>query len=183
MKGIVWLASYPKSGNTWVRILLSNLLRGSDAPVSINALDPTPIASARHMFDDRLGIAASDLTPREIARLMTQQNAQTPWVIGAMILGALAASKSPDAASALFTGTGQSWNSVRVLLLAAALLALPQVFGQGYYLARPASVDTLTPPQRYAAGGPRPFRPGGSVLARRPSSPPGRRVPRSSSGP
>lgn len=36
--------------------------------------------------------------------------------------------------SALFTGTGQSWNSVRVLLLAAALLALPQVFGQGYYL-------------------------------------------------
>lgn len=69
MKGIVWLASYPKSGNTWVRILLSNLIRGSDAPVSINALDPTPIASARHMFDDRLGIAASDLTPREIARL------------------------------------------------------------------------------------------------------------------
>ena len=34
---IVWLASYPKSGNTWVRILLSTLLYSNDKPkVDIN---------------------------------------------------------------------------------------------------------------------------------------------------
>ncbi|MCB9958732.1 MAG: sulfotransferase domain-containing protein [Rhodospirillaceae bacterium] len=33
---IVWLASYPKSGNTWVRSFLANYLSGSDKPVHIN---------------------------------------------------------------------------------------------------------------------------------------------------
>lgn len=46
----------------------------------------------------------SHVTQRHISRLMTQQNRQTPLVIGALILGALAASKSPDAASALMAG-------------------------------------------------------------------------------
>jgi predicted Zn-dependent protease len=35
---------------------------------------------------------------------MTQQNRQTPWLIGAMILGAIAASKNPDAANAVVAG-------------------------------------------------------------------------------
>jgi len=39
----------------------------------------------------------SHVTQRHISRLISQQSRQTPWVIGAMILGALAASKSPDA--------------------------------------------------------------------------------------
>ncbi len=46
----------------------------------------------------------SHVTQRHISRLMTQQNRQTPWVIGAMILGALAASKNPEAGSAIITG-------------------------------------------------------------------------------
>lgn len=46
----------------------------------------------------------SHVTQRHISRLMTQQNRQTPWLIGAMILGALAASKSPEAANALIAG-------------------------------------------------------------------------------
>lgn len=33
MQGIIWLASYPKSGNTWVRAFLTNLLSGEDKPV------------------------------------------------------------------------------------------------------------------------------------------------------
>jgi len=33
---IVWLASYPKSGNTWTRIFLANYLTNADKPVSIN---------------------------------------------------------------------------------------------------------------------------------------------------
>ncbi len=46
----------------------------------------------------------SHVTQRHIARLITQQNRQTPLMIGAMILGALAASKSPEAAQALSIG-------------------------------------------------------------------------------
>ncbi len=36
MKSIVWLASYPKSGNTWLRAFLANYVRNSDEPVPIN---------------------------------------------------------------------------------------------------------------------------------------------------
>lgn len=46
----------------------------------------------------------SHVTQRHISRLMTQEERQAPWVIGAMILGALAASKSPQVASAVMTG-------------------------------------------------------------------------------
>ncbi|MCA0211947.1 MAG: M48 family metalloprotease [Proteobacteria bacterium] len=46
----------------------------------------------------------SHVTQRHIARLMTQQNRQTPWLVGAMILGAIAASKNPDAANAVVAG-------------------------------------------------------------------------------
>ncbi|WP_336097962.1 sulfotransferase domain-containing protein [Roseovarius sp. CH_XMU1461] len=35
-KSIVWLASYPKSGNTWTRIFLANYLANRDTPLSIN---------------------------------------------------------------------------------------------------------------------------------------------------
>ena len=35
---IIWLASYPKSGNTWVRLFLNSLLFTSDATVDINKI-------------------------------------------------------------------------------------------------------------------------------------------------
>ena len=38
MGKIVWIASYPKSGNTWVRAFLHNFLRQPAAPHDINAL-------------------------------------------------------------------------------------------------------------------------------------------------
>lgn len=68
MGKIYWLASYPKSGNTWMRILLTNYLRNGDSPADINSLDGGPIASARGVFDDAVGIEASDLTQDEIER-------------------------------------------------------------------------------------------------------------------
>lgn len=46
----------------------------------------------------------SHVTQRHIARLIGQQSAQGPWVIAAMILGALAASSNPQAASAMIAG-------------------------------------------------------------------------------
>ena len=43
MGKIVWLASYPKSGNTWVRAFLHNLLRDPAQSYDINRLsDLTP---------------------------------------------------------------------------------------------------------------------------------------------
>ncbi len=36
LKNIVWLASYPKSGNTWSRIFLANYLLGTLEPIPIN---------------------------------------------------------------------------------------------------------------------------------------------------
>ncbi len=68
-RGLVWLASYPKSGNTWMRAFLTNYQRNSDKPADINHLDNGPIASARELFDDEVGVEASDLTLDEIDRL------------------------------------------------------------------------------------------------------------------
>ncbi len=38
MGQLVWIASYPKSGNTWVRAFLHNYIRQGNAPYDINAL-------------------------------------------------------------------------------------------------------------------------------------------------
>lgn len=69
MSGIVWLASYLKSGNTWFRAFLTNLRRNADTPADINALEAALIASDRHVFDDAVGYEAGDLTLAEIDRL------------------------------------------------------------------------------------------------------------------
>jgi hypothetical protein len=68
-KNIVWLASYPKSGNTWFRIFLSNLMNKADEPVNINELNGGPIASSRQLFDEATGLSSADLTTDEIEEL------------------------------------------------------------------------------------------------------------------
>ncbi len=50
-------------------MFLTNLRGDQTEPARINELDSTPIASARAIFDDEVGIEASDLTPDEIDRL------------------------------------------------------------------------------------------------------------------
>jgi len=67
---IVWLASYPKSGNTWFRVFLSNLLNNNkQEPVHINELKETSIASARGIFDEITGLPSEDMTHEEIDEL------------------------------------------------------------------------------------------------------------------
>ncbi len=67
MGKIHWLASYPKSGNTWVRILLTNYLRDQDAPAAIDRrLEGGPVASARIWFDEWVGVEASTLDDETI---------------------------------------------------------------------------------------------------------------------
>ena len=53
MTRTIWLASYPKSGNTWLRMLIANLAAKDEQPVDINDLpERGGIASARGPFDD-----------------------------------------------------------------------------------------------------------------------------------
>jgi len=66
LSGTLWIASYPKSGNTWVRAVLSAWLTGE--PPRLDALVGTGVA-ARAPFDDALGVPSSDLTPDELAIL------------------------------------------------------------------------------------------------------------------
>lgn len=51
-----------------------------------------------------MGHELSHVTQRHIARMLTQQSRQTPWMIAAMILGVLAAGKSSNAGSAAVVG-------------------------------------------------------------------------------
>lgn len=89
--GIVWVASYPKSGNTWLRIFLANYLDDGDQAASINALSLSgpvqSIASGRHLFSDMLGIDASDLSHDEydelrpdVYRQLAQQSGDVVFV-------------------------------------------------------------------------------------------------------
>ena len=49
-----------------------------------------------------MGHELSHMTQRHISRNASRQGAQTAWIMGTMILGALAASKNPDLGSAIF---------------------------------------------------------------------------------
>jgi hypothetical protein len=47
MGNLLWIASYPKSGNTWVRAFIENYLQNRDRPVDINTLFQVSRAEAR----------------------------------------------------------------------------------------------------------------------------------------
>lgn len=53
--GILWLASYPKSGNTWIRIFLENLFRDAARPVSINELNVVGFGDAHIPLYEQMG--------------------------------------------------------------------------------------------------------------------------------
>lgn len=65
-KNIVWLASYPKSGNTWFRIFLSNLRSEKAAPIDINEIQTDGIFSSTIIFEKATGINPSNLTADEV---------------------------------------------------------------------------------------------------------------------
>lgn len=70
---IVWLASYPRSGNTWLRALLTNyFFEGNEAPACIDKLVGSPFPIRREVFDEELGVSSSDLTVEEILHHRTR---------------------------------------------------------------------------------------------------------------
>lgn len=66
---LTWLASFPKSGNTWLRLFLSAYL---DEPAEDDVLLPfhTNIAGRRWAIDELLGIDTADLTAEETRALL-----------------------------------------------------------------------------------------------------------------
>ena len=68
-RNIIWLVSYPKSGNTWLRILLTNYLSDNDMPADINNLITSGIASNRNIFEEATGLNSADISLEEIEKL------------------------------------------------------------------------------------------------------------------
>ena len=67
----------------------------------------TGLIAAVSSTDELAAVMAHELshvTQRHIARMFTQQQNQAPWLMAALILGVLAASRSPDAANAALMG-------------------------------------------------------------------------------
>jgi len=62
------------------------------------------VVSSRDELASVLAHELSHVTQRHISRMMTRQSQQAPWMLGAMILGVLAASKSPGTANAMIVG-------------------------------------------------------------------------------
>jgi hypothetical protein len=73
---ILWLASYPRSGNTWVRAFLHNLFRNAAQPHDINRLQDLTLIDGEarwyRMFDPR---PATELTKEEVAALRPKVHA------------------------------------------------------------------------------------------------------------
>jgi len=74
MKKIWWLASYPKSGNTWLRALLTNYLFNNKAANINNLMGQSSVL--RQPFDEWLGLESSDLYPSEIQSLRRDYHLQ-----------------------------------------------------------------------------------------------------------
>jgi Sulfotransferase domain len=69
--GIVWLASYPKSGNTWTRAFLHNLVHvtsGQRRAQKINELHQFSVGSAgKSLFEEVIGFVLTDEHRAEVA--------------------------------------------------------------------------------------------------------------------
>ncbi|WP_420345859.1 sulfotransferase domain-containing protein [Pelagibius sp.] len=70
MPGILWLASYPKSGNTWMRAFLSNLILDPPEPLPLSRLgEICPSEPAERWFQPFCKGAVSELGAAQVAAL------------------------------------------------------------------------------------------------------------------
>jgi len=67
--GIYWLASYPKSGNTWFRIVLATLLNPSSAAFELNDLATGAVVANRAWAEEALGFESSLLPAEDLDEL------------------------------------------------------------------------------------------------------------------
>lgn len=70
IRKIIWIAAYPKSGSTWLRLFVAQLLAGAGETRSIrDQILRVPVDFGLLGFDDALGIKLADLTPEEAITL------------------------------------------------------------------------------------------------------------------
>ena len=70
MSGILWLASYPKSGNTWVRTFLANLFFNLPGPLDINELGRFTVSDQRvGEYEAMTGRPYAQIDDEEVNRL------------------------------------------------------------------------------------------------------------------
>ncbi|MCP5368816.1 MAG: sulfotransferase domain-containing protein [Hyphomicrobiales bacterium] len=70
MSHILWLASFPKSGNTWVRAFLANFLSNGETPVDVNALPNFAMGDANaDDYAQAAGKPVEALTAADLNRL------------------------------------------------------------------------------------------------------------------
>ncbi|MGE0735805.1 MAG: sulfotransferase domain-containing protein [Alphaproteobacteria bacterium] len=73
MGGLVWIASYPKSGNTWTRNFLHNLLRPGEDTQNINKMHQlTTYEIAGHWYDGLVGKPIEECSTEDIAKVRMQ---------------------------------------------------------------------------------------------------------------
>ncbi|NCT56774.1 MAG: sulfotransferase domain-containing protein [Legionella sp.] len=68
-KGIYWLASYPKSGNTWFRVFLAHMLHDGDDALDLDGIRTGAIASGRAWVDEALGFDSAHFTHDDLDAL------------------------------------------------------------------------------------------------------------------
>ncbi len=77
MGNIVWLASYPKSGNTWLRVFLANLIANGRDPVPLDRLPHYCDDEAQpELFSELAGRSSAELALEDISLLRPQVHAQ-----------------------------------------------------------------------------------------------------------
>ncbi len=86
--GIIWLASYPKSGNTWLRAFLANLFTGAEQPFEIDRLSDFTMSDMRAGYFEEVArrpiaqIEAPDLNRLrpEVHRYLASRQPHTVFV-------------------------------------------------------------------------------------------------------
>lgn len=66
MKNIVWLVSYPKSGNTWFRMFLANYMKNGLNPATLEEIESSSIASNAIDFEEIIALNPFELTADEV---------------------------------------------------------------------------------------------------------------------
>jgi hypothetical protein len=73
MSGILWLASYPKSGNTWLRVFLANLILNEPEPLALKRINEVCSSEPNEVwFKPFSKTPVGELSQKRIAALRTR---------------------------------------------------------------------------------------------------------------
>lgn len=151
-KGMYWLASYPKSGNTWLRIVLANIFQENHELANLDQLEGS-MASSRVWINQALGFDSTYLSDDELDRLRpaiyswyaqqeekihyhkihdayTYVNVDTPLIPKAGSLGAIYLIRNPLDVAVSFAHHSHVSIDTMIKLMANADLTVPIAINQ-----------------------------------------------------